>query len=137
MKKESLETKAPVSLDNSLLNASLLAFDLPTLIEKMNHNHIRAKGEPNSMILLKSPDKQIVLIALHEGTGIKSFQSNDSVTFQIIEGKLKFHSRKETITLEKGNLLILHEKIKYSLTTEEETVLLLTITNGILQYSEN
>lgn len=137
MEKESLETKAPVSMDTSLLNASLLAFDLPTLIEKMNHNHIRAKGEPNSMILLKSPDKQIVLIALHEGTGIKSFQSNDSVTLQIIEGKLKFHTRKETLILERGQLITLHEKIKYSLTTKEETVLLLTITNEILPYSEN
>lgn len=137
MEKESLETKAPVSMDTSLLNASLLAFDLPTLIEKMNHNHIRAKGEPNSMILLKSPDKQIVLIALHEGTGIKSFQSNDSVTLQIIEGKLKFHTRKETLILERGQLMTLHEKIKYSLTTKEETVLLLTITNEILPYSEN
>ena len=89
------------------------------------------------MILLKCQDKQMVLIALHEGTGIKSFQSNDSVTFQIIEGKLKFQTRKESVTLEKDQLLTLHEKIDYILTTNEETVFLLTIANGTLQYAEN
>ena len=89
------------------------------------------------MILLKSPDKQIVLTALHEGTEINSFQSNDSITFQIIEGKLKFQTRKESVTLNKGQLLTLHENIKYSLTTSEETVFLLTIANSTLKQAEN
>jgi quercetin dioxygenase-like cupin family protein len=78
-----------------------------------------------------------VLTALHENTEVNSFQSNDSITFQIIEGKLKFHARKESITIDKGQLLTLHENIKYSLTAMEETVFLLTITNGTLQKAEN
>ena len=89
------------------------------------------------MILLKSPGKQIVLTALHEGTEINSYQSNDSITLQIIEGKLRFQTRKESITLDKGQLLTLHENIKYSLSTMEETVFLLTIANGILKPGEN
>jgi quercetin dioxygenase-like cupin family protein len=137
MEKESLKGKPPLPKDNRSLNASLLTFDLPTLIEMMKHSHAWAKGELNAMILLKSPDKQIVLTALHEGTEIKSFQSNDSITFQIIEGKLKFHTRKESVTLDQGQLLTLHENIKYSLTTREETVFLLTIANGTLQQAEN
>jgi quercetin dioxygenase-like cupin family protein len=115
--------------------ASTLSYDLPALIEKMKHSNSWAKGELNAMILLKSPDKQIVLTALHEGTEITSFQSNDSITFQIIEGKLKFHTRKESLTLDKGQLLTLHENIKYSLTSREETVFLLTIANSNLSQS--
>lgn len=137
MEKESLETKAPLVKDISSLDASLLTFDLPTLIEKMKIKHIRTKGEPNSMILLKSPEKQIVLIALYKEIGIKSFQSNDSVTIQIVEGKLKFNTRKESVILEKGQLLTLHENIKYTLTTKAETVFLLTIASGNLQLMEN
>jgi len=132
MEKETLKTQTPPLKDNRSLNASLLTFDLPTLIEKMKHKHTWAKGELNAMILLKSPIKQIVLTALHEGTEINSFQSNDSITFQIIEGKLKFHTQKASVTLDKGQLLTLREKINYSLTTREETVLLLTIANGTL-----
>jgi quercetin dioxygenase-like cupin family protein len=137
MEKETLITNPPLPKDNGSLNSSLLTFDLPTLIEKMELSHTWAQGELNAMILLKSPDKHIVLNALHEGTEIKFHQSNDSITFQIIEGKLKFHIRKESVTLEKGQLLTLQENIKYSLTTKEETVFLLTIANGTLQPAES
>ncbi len=112
--------------------ASLHAFDLPALIENMKLSHTWIKGELNATILLKRPDKKIVLTAIHEGTEIRSFQSNDSTTFQIIEGKLKFRTRKESVTLDKGQFLTLHDNIKYRLTSKEETVFLLTITKGVL-----
>ena len=130
MEKETLIAKPSLTEDNKSPNDSLLTFDLPILIEKMKQKDSWAKGELNAMILLKRPDKQIVLATLHEGTEIKSFQSNDSITFQIIEGKLKFHKRKESVILDKGQLLTLHENISYRLTTKEETVFLLTIANG-------
>lgn len=137
MEKETLITKPADSKENKILNASLLVFDLPLLIEKMKHSHSWAEGDLSAMILLKRADKQIVLTAFREGTKIKSFQSNDSITFQIIEGKLKFHTRKESVILGKGQLLAFHENIKYSLTTKEETVFLLTIANGNLQPEVN
>lgn len=122
--------------DNSL-NTSLYLYDFPTLIGKMKQKHSWIKGDLDTMILLKTPTKQIVLTALHEGTEIKSFQSNESITFQIIEGKMKFHTRKGSLNLDKDQLLTVCENIKYSLTTNEETVLLLTITSSAVQLSEN
>jgi quercetin dioxygenase-like cupin family protein len=113
----------------------LLIFDLPTLIGKLKQSHNWAKGELNATILLKRPDKQVVLTALHKGTEISSFQSNDSITFQIIEGKLKFHTRKRSVILDKGQLLTLHENINYRLISGEDTVFLLTIANGALSKS--
>jgi quercetin dioxygenase-like cupin family protein len=124
---EILLTKPPLPKENRSLNSSLLTFDLPALIENMKHSYIWTKGELNTMILLKRPDKQIVLTAMHEGTEISSFQSNYSITFQIIEGKLKFHTPKESVTLDRGQLLTMHDNIKYRLTSKEETVFLLTI----------
>lgn len=99
--------------------------DLPLLIDKIKHDE--ENKDINTMILLKSPKKQIVLTAMHEGTEIKSYQVNDSITFQIIEGKLMFHTRKKTVSLDKGKSLTLRDKTKYNLTSNEETVLLLTI----------
>ena len=136
MEKELLITKPPHYRAKRTINSSLRTFDLPTLIDKMKHEHSWSKGELNSMILLKRPEKKIVLAALHEGTVIESFQSNDSITFQIIEGKLNFHGQNESITLEKGQLMTLHDNINYSLTTKEETILLLTIACGVLQPME-
>src|SRR3972149_5523591 len=114
MEKEMLKTRRPLRKDNRSLNASLHTFDLPALIEKMKHSHTWSRGELNAMILSKSHEKQIVLTALHKGTEIISFQSNDSITFQIIEGKLKFHTRKKSVNLDKGQLLTLQKKVNYS-----------------------
>jgi hypothetical protein len=135
METETLKIKAPHSnsKSHSLSKGSLRAFDLPAIIERMKQSDKWANGELNATILLKSRYRQIVLTALHEETEIVSFQSNDSITLHIIEGKLKFKTPKESVTLNKGQLLTLHEKIKYSLSTSKETVFLLTIANSALK----
>ena len=137
MGKETFKANYLVHKENTSIHPSLLIFDLPTLVEKIKVNHCWANEELTSMILLKTPDKQIVLTALHDRTEIQSFQSNESITFQIIEGKLTFRTPKESVTLDEGQLLTLHENVKYSLTTEEETVFLLTIANSDLSMSVN
>jgi quercetin dioxygenase-like cupin family protein len=137
MEKEILEAKPPIYKNDRSIYPSIHTFDLPKLIDEMKHDHTWLEGELNAMVLLKNTSKQIMLTALHKETVINSFQCNDSITFQIIEGKLKFHTRKETVTLEKGQLLTLHENIKYSLSTNEETVFLLTISNNTFQPAEN
>jgi hypothetical protein len=106
---------------------ALLSFDLPTLIENMKQSPAWVKGELNAKILVDSPSRQILLTALHGGTEIEFFQACDSITIQVIEGRLNFHSKDESVILEKSQLLALHENIKYSLTCAEETVFLLTI----------
>jgi quercetin dioxygenase-like cupin family protein len=134
---ETLKSNIAHTNNSRSSDSKLLAFNLPSLIENMKQSITWANGELNAMILLKSPEKQIILTAMHEGTEIKSFQSNDSITFQIIEGKLRFHIRKDTITLNEGQLMTLNENIKYSLTTEEETVFLLTISDSVTKGPHN
>lgn len=137
MEKKTFKTKSTLNQGHKSVKASLLMFDLPTLIDKMKHKHTWAKGEYNAMTLMKNPDKHVVLTALYEGTKINSFQSHDSIIFHIIEGKLKFHAKKKSVILDKGQLLTLPENIKYSLTPKEETVFFLTIVNSSLQLAEN
>jgi quercetin dioxygenase-like cupin family protein len=116
---------------------SLSDFDLKSRIATMKRSKSWEIGELNSLVLFKSPGEQIVLTAIHEGTEIESFQSNDSVSFQIIEGELKLHIMKDSITIQKGQLIKLKEHIKYRLTTREETIFLLTISNGIMEMAKN
>lgn len=123
--------------DNLSYRSSLLMFDLPALVNTMKHKQSWANGELNAVVLLKTPIKQIILTTMHDGTVIESFQSSDSITFQIIEGQAIFHTRKDSVILDKGQLLILNENTKYSLTSMEDTVLILTIESGVLQLSQN
>jgi quercetin dioxygenase-like cupin family protein len=137
MEIETIRTEPPFSKNDGSYNSSLLTFDLPTLISKMKLSNSWLNGDLNAMILLKSPGKQIMLTALHKGIEISSFQVHDSITLQIIEGKLKFHTREESVTLDRGQLLTLHEKIKYGITSSEETVFLLTIAKSTFRQSDN
>jgi hypothetical protein len=95
----------------------------------MKQSYTWANGELKSIILLKSHEKQIILTAIHEGTEILAFQSVDLATIQIVEGRLNFHHRKDSFTLNKGQLMTLDENMKYNLTSDQETVFLLTILN--------
>lgn len=133
MQKDSFVTKPLLTKSDGSIDSKFFTFDLPTLIENMKLSHSWEKGDLNAMILLKSPEKQIVLTALHEGTEISSFQANDSISVQVIEGEIKFRTQKESVTLIKGQLLTLHENINYSLKSMEETVFLLTILSGAMQ----
>jgi quercetin dioxygenase-like cupin family protein len=137
MVKETLKTKPPKTKGRKQITAMLHTFDLPDLIEKMKHKHTWIKGELNAMVLYKSSETQIVLAALHQETEIRSFQADESATIQVIEGKLKFRTIKETVTLEKGQMLTIHENIKYRITAKDETVMLMTIEYCTLPISVN
>ena len=102
---------------------------LQKLIEDFKVGLSRTKDDINSTILLNTPGKQIVLTALHKGTEVYSFQSKDSITFEVIEGTLLFHVGKKTTQLDKGQSLSLYENVEYSLKALDETMFLLTISS--------
>ncbi len=127
MYKENTINISTVPEDAPLIAPSSVRQDLPRLIRNMKLSRTWAGGDLNSMILLKGSGKNVVLLALHEGTEIVSYQENDSITFQIIEGSLKFNTRSTTAALGMGQVLTLSDKVRYRLTASEETVLLLSI----------
>jgi hypothetical protein len=131
METEVIHNQHYTLIDNRMVNPQLFTLNLPYLIGNMRQSNTWTSGDLKSMILLNNPDKQILLTALHERTEIISFQANDSVTIQILEGELMFRSGKESLTLKKGQSLTLHEKVNYSLITIIETVFLMTISRGI------
>ena len=115
--------------DKRFSDDSLKNINMPSIIDNMKHYYLGSDQDLNSRILFKSTDKNIVLTVAHRGTEIESFQSSDSVTFQILEGKLRLHTWKKSVMLNKGQHLTLNDKIKYSLTTAEDSTFLLTIAN--------
>lgn len=137
MGKETFKEITSIQRDFQAQQSSSTSFDLPILIEEMKHSYSWMEGELNAMILLNKPNKQIVLTSFQKGIKIKSFQSNDSITFQTVEGKLKLHTHERLVVLEKGQHLALNENIGYSLTTDEKTVFLTTIASSTIQLEGN
>lgn len=106
-------------------------FDIPSLIETLKKDPSWSKKELSTMVLLKSPVKNIVLTLLPAGIEIRSVQLNDTITYQVLEGKLKFHIRNESVLLGKGESLMLNEKTKYQFDSIEESAFLLTSENTL------
>ncbi|HEY5468931.1 MAG TPA: hypothetical protein VIK07_00240 [Bacteroidales bacterium] len=127
MEIETLNSVLPVNEKNTAGTFLSSAFDLTALIKMMKHSDNWSKGELNTLILLKSPNEKIILTAIHKGTEIKSFQADDSITIQILEGELRYRTHNDSVILSNGQLMTIHDKIKYMLTASEDTVFLLTL----------
>ena len=125
------DTRLILQNDLESPNDLLPVFDLPELIQIMKHDRNRGKGELNSMVLFKTPAKTILLQILNPKTRIESSQTNRSISFRVIEGRLNLHIRNGSLTIKKGESLILNEKTTYSLDSMEETVFLLTLASLI------
>ncbi len=121
------DTRSILQNDLESPNDLLPVYDIPRLIQTMKHDSNKGKGEFNSMILFKTPAKTILLQILNPKSRIESYQTNRSISFRVIEGRLNLHIRNGSLTIKKGELLILNEKTNYSLDSLEETVFLLTL----------
>ncbi len=137
MNKTLLITEKKKTNDCQSSNTGLLSLDLPALVARMKQNSHWIAGELCAKIIIKKEHKRIILTAIHKGTVIESFQSNDSITFRIIEGSLMYVTENESINLIAGEKLILHENINYKLTATEDSVFLLTIVSGIVRHQDN
>lgn len=109
------------------INGEYSAFDLPAIVRRLKKEESWSKGELSSVILLQSPSVKVLLTLLPGDTEVISYQADDSITFQILEGSLVVHIRNESIRLNEGEVLTLDEKIKYSFDSVEETAVLMTL----------
>jgi quercetin dioxygenase-like cupin family protein len=77
--------------------------------------------------MFKSDTFRLVLVALHEGASLNPHTARGVISVQVLEGKIKFSTDKETVELEKGQLLVLHESISHSVEAKKESTFLLTL----------
>ncbi len=127
METETLNRQTSFIRNKRVDKSSSFPHDFPGIIKKMKDTPDWKEGNLVSAILLKSPYKQIVLTLMHDNTEVIFSQLDNSVTFQIMEGKIEFHTNKMTFILNNGHLLTFHDNIKFSLTSLEKSVFLLTL----------
>jgi hypothetical protein len=123
-------TESTTDNNKRSINTSLNSSDLGLMISHLKQEASWAEGELKSAILLKSPSKKILLTVIHAGTVISSFQNGDSLTFQVIEGILNLHFSNASFTLNKGEVLIMNEKLKYKIDSMEDSAFLMILASG-------
>ncbi len=127
MKNQFLENVYSCHVPDRLLDASLLKFDLPKVIEKIINEDAWKTGDRNAITLVKNEYMRIVLIALHKKSEINFHQSGNLISIQLIQGELNFKTDSQSVILKEGGLLAVHEDMKHNLIALEESVFLLTI----------
>jgi quercetin dioxygenase-like cupin family protein len=119
-------TESAMFNEKRALNSS----DLSVLVSNLKNEETWEQGELKSAVLLKSPAKKIILTVLHKGTEIRSYQSDYSLTFQVIEGKLKLNYGNKMFNLRKGEVLIMNERVKYKIESFEDSAFLMILASG-------
>lgn len=110
-----------------ILNPDLVQMDLNQFVLQIKGESTWAESDRNSMTIFKSDTMRIVLLGLHENAELKTHQANGVISVQVLEGRINFVTEQKTVSLEKGQMIALHENIPHSVMALTETFFLLTL----------
>jgi len=110
-----------------ILNADLVQMDLNQFVLQIKGESTWLESDRNSMTIFKSDILTIVLLGLHQNAEMKTHQANGVISVQVLEGRINFTTEEKTVSLEKGQMIALHENIPHSVMALEETFFLLTL----------
>lgn len=113
-----------------LLNANLVEMDLNNFIDQVRNESTWRESDRNSITIFKSDKMRIVLLGLHKGAELTTHTAKGTISVQVLEGKINFTAEPQIATLQKGQMIVLHEKIPHSVTALEESFFLLTLAMG-------
>jgi quercetin dioxygenase-like cupin family protein len=110
-----------------LLNAPLVDMDLNKFISQIRSEPTWADSDHNAITIYKSEIVRIVLIGMHDQAVIKTHAAGGVITLQVLEGSIEFITEERTVTLEKGQMVALQEKILHSVQAKKDSFFLLTL----------
>ncbi len=113
------------------IDAALVNIDLPLFIEQIKQESSWKDSDRNAITVFKTNGLRIVLIALHEGAEMARHTANGIISVQVLEGQLQFNTDGQSVELNKGQMLALHERIPHSVQAIKETIFLLTLTTTL------
>lgn len=101
---------------------------MPQFIKQIKEETTWKESDRNAITVFKTNGLRIVLLALHEGAEMARHTAEGIISVQVLEGKMKFNTDKQSVELSKGQILALHEQIPHSVLAIKETIFLLTLT---------
>ena len=113
------------------IDAPLVDIDLPMFIKQIKQESTWKESDRNAITVFKTNGLRIVLIALHKGAEMAKHIAKGMISVQVLEGQLQFNIDMESIELNKGQMLALHERIPHSVLAMTESVFLLTLTTTL------
>lgn len=110
-----------------VLDAQLVQIDLAKYIREIKNEEAWHKSDRNAITIFKADAMTIVLVALHANAEMKPHTAKGVISVQVLEGSIKFGTTGQSVTLDKTQMVTLHENIQHSVVALEESVFLLTV----------
>ncbi|HQW83696.1 MAG TPA: cupin domain-containing protein [Ferruginibacter sp.] len=110
-----------------MLDAALVYIDLPMFTKQIKNEPAWENSDRNAITVFKSNGLRIVLIALQQGAEMAKHTANGMISVQVLEGKIKFSANNQTVDLNSGQMITLHEQIPHSVLALQESIFLLTL----------
>jgi len=114
-----------------VIDAPLVSIDLPLYMSQIREETSWKERKRNAITVFKTNGLRIVLIALHEGSEMARHTADGIISVQVLEGKILFNTDQQSVELDKGRMLALHERIPHSVKAIQETIFLLTLTTTL------
>jgi quercetin dioxygenase-like cupin family protein len=110
-----------------MIDAALVSIDLPIFMEQIKKETPWKDSKRNAITVFKTNGLRIVLIALHKGSEMARHIADGIISVQVLEGQLQFNTDRQSLELNKGQMLALHERIPHSVKAIQESIFLLTL----------
>ena len=115
------------------LDAPLVSISLGLFLEQIRNEKTWEDSDRNAITVFKTNGMRIVLIALHKNAELSRHTANGIISVQVLEGQLTFNTDRQSVELNKGGLVTLHQGIPHSIVAKEESVFLLTLTTTLAE----
>lgn len=112
---------------NRPLDAPMVAIDLPGYMEQIKQEISWKNSDRNAITVFKTNGMRIVLIALHEDAEISKHTAEGIISVQVLDGRMLFNTDQQSVELDEGQMIVLHERIPHSIRAIKETIFLLTL----------
>ena len=127
MENKSTESTPQRPQGGRIISAPLIEMDLNNFIAQIKQETTWVSSDRNSITIFKSEEIRIVLIGLHDHAELKTHTANGITSVQVLEGQINFTAEQQTITLGKGQMIVLQEKSPHSIIALKESFFLLTM----------
>jgi quercetin dioxygenase-like cupin family protein len=114
-----------------MLDAPLVEMDIQRYKEQIKQEETWRNSDRNAITIFKSDGMRVVLIAMHKGAEMKTHTAPGTISIQVIEGQILFHTEQKSVKLIEDQMLALHVGIPHSVQALDESVFLLTINSGM------
>ena len=119
-----------------LIDAPLVTIDLVSFIKQVKKEKKWKRSDRNAITVFKTKGMRIVLIAVRKDAEMVKHTATGKISLQVLEGKMRFNTDEQSVKLNKGQMLALHEGIPHSMLAKKKTIFLLTLSTALHKHNE-